>query len=147
MIDLQAIEAREKAATPGPWRKWLPTEHSWFAVCGKRGLLESTVIAWLERWVEGRDSKDAEFIAHARTDIPTLIAEVRRLEKEQYEDRVTARREDKATMLQLKRYRELAKSVVFADIPKLKDVAAELLKEVKPPSEDLRGVSEEVHDA
>lgn len=72
---LDAIEARANAATPGPWRVWY----------------SSTTIAAIEaadRWiVEGSDghaiyiaSADAAFIGAARTDVPALVAEVRRLQ-------------------------------------------------------------------
>lgn len=72
--ELKAIEERANAATPAPWTtfawsKWAPDEVS---VSGPRltGYEGEVVPA------------DAEFIAHARTDVPTLLAEVRRLREE-----------------------------------------------------------------
>lgn len=70
--DLDAIEAREKAASPGPWlvSGWQDPDEFWFgdgyyeggpAVLGSNG------------------EADAEFIGHARADVPALVAEVRRL--------------------------------------------------------------------
>lgn len=75
-IDLDAIEARANAATPGPlyagpnyliggW--WVQTEED------KR--LEREHGDFLTR-------EDAEFFAHAREDVPALVAEVRRLRRD-----------------------------------------------------------------
>lgn len=72
-IDLEAIEARANAATAGPW---VPEEHrghwsdwtDWVVLMGKNRL-PYTVL----------EESDAAFIAHSREDIPSLIAEVRRL--------------------------------------------------------------------
>lgn len=60
---LQEIKAREQAATPGPWEKLS------FYICNKN----KTVIAGVGV------RENAQFIAHARTDIPALVAEVERL--------------------------------------------------------------------
>ena len=89
MIDLTAIEARAKAATPGPW--WTRPDYGCDNACVYwnsdrpdviNGSTESTLI-----YDEGGHSvADAEFIAHAREDIPALIAEVRRLEGELHVD-------------------------------------------------------------
>lgn len=54
--DLAAITARAAAASPGPWT----VEEAWH----------------VHEWVDGGD---AEFIAHARTDVPDLVAEVTEL--------------------------------------------------------------------
>jgi len=64
------IEAREQAATPGPW-EWKATvdeeavgivSPDTAVMCGDIGHFEI-------------ESKDAEFIAHARADIPALLAD------------------------------------------------------------------------
>lgn len=75
MIDLEAIEARLKAATPGPWMS-----EFW------DGLLFVSAIhdaggSYVCELGLGSDSaaKDAAFIAAAPTDVAALIAEVRRL--------------------------------------------------------------------
>jgi hypothetical protein len=70
MLDLDAIEARAEAATPGPW-----------IVSG--GVIHSPI---REPW-DGKPNAvivdahifepNADFIAHARTDIPALVAELR----------------------------------------------------------------------
>ncbi|MGN7133404.1 hypothetical protein ACTHQY_09035 [Rhodococcoides corynebacterioides] len=66
-LDLDAIEARADAATVGPWTLIGGGEY----VTGA-GLLVAPDDG-------GVSSDDAEFIAHARTDVPVLVAEVRRL--------------------------------------------------------------------
>lgn len=76
MIDLDAIEARAKAATPGPWRVNPRVEadpgetdgHGWLA--GPPAAIEYEAALF---------NRDADFIAAAREDVPALIAEVRRL--------------------------------------------------------------------
>jgi hypothetical protein len=78
-LDLDAIEARAKAATKGSW--WWPDDGS--ALIGRaRGAddewIDTTVIvADLDNVVI--EPEDAEFIAHARTDIPALIARIREI--------------------------------------------------------------------
>ena len=77
-LDLDAIEARVNAATPGPW---------WVEQVGDFGV-ESAVIecvrwrGYLNTLHLGEDTPTAEFIAHAREDVPALVAEVRRLTAE-----------------------------------------------------------------
>lgn len=77
-VDLAVIRERCDAATPGKWRRqavnvvapsgddvcWLPRYPTFPA----------------EREVQAR--ADAAFIAHARTDVPRLLAEVERLQEE-----------------------------------------------------------------
>ena len=79
-LDLDAIQARADAATPGPWvsRTCEP--------CAARDRLDLTIWGHGDRemianWSEQDEfySGDAEFIAHARTDVPALVAEVRAL--------------------------------------------------------------------
>ena len=66
--DLDAIRARADAATPGPWRTWndghvgSPTVHIGGGVMPTPGSDPA------------QRMPDAEFIAHARTDIPALLA-------------------------------------------------------------------------
>lgn len=64
--ELQAIKARAAAATPGPW--------------SVNNTDPDVVLDSDGRFVGRADEDaDAEFIAHARTDVPALIAEVERL--------------------------------------------------------------------
>ena len=72
---LAEIKARVEAATPGPWR----SEYS-----GATGPVvmddeARTALDHIARCPHFRSHSDAEFIAHARTDIPDLLAEVKRL--------------------------------------------------------------------
>jgi hypothetical protein len=64
-MNLDEIEARANAATPGPWK-----------YCAGSGAIEgvNTLI------VRGAWPNSGPFIAHARTDVPALIARVRELE-------------------------------------------------------------------
>ena len=59
-IDLEAIEARVKAASEGPWY-----EEGWFTEDEDGDYVEI-------------EPADAVFISHAREDIPALLAEVKR---------------------------------------------------------------------
>jgi len=82
--ELAEIEARCEAATPGPWKHDPdtaemaidgPREEGVVAGCGccgsPFGVLDNTVAM-----------ANGTFIAHARTDVPRLLAEVRRLRME-----------------------------------------------------------------
>ena len=60
-IDLEAIEARANAASEGPWY-----EEGWFTKDEDGDYVEI-------------EPAEAAFIAHAREDIPALLAEVERL--------------------------------------------------------------------
>jgi len=89
-MNLNEIEARANAATPGPW--------TYDEGCGYVEVPPCGVIEFKPGWersvhflarvhnnhVEGEDGLgfDGAFIAHARTDVPALIARVRELEAE-----------------------------------------------------------------
>jgi hypothetical protein len=70
--DLNMIKERAKKATPGPWyaddERWPGNENLQY---------------WFDTHYDGvgaaATKADAEFIAHAREDIPRLVAEVERL--------------------------------------------------------------------
>jgi hypothetical protein len=102
-LDLDAIEARTAAATPGPWGQYHDgSEQDYIDIAA--GLEETDTgfrcrrqIAMTvdepidndsahEEWTAEQDRQqihaDAAFIAHARTDVPALLAEVRRLRSE-----------------------------------------------------------------
>jgi hypothetical protein len=68
-LDLDAIEARAAAATPGPWT----TSSEWSVRTGAR---DDELVACVQYKDHGRD---AAFIAAARTDVPALVAECRAL--------------------------------------------------------------------
>lgn len=65
-IDLEAISARAEAATPGPWET---LDNITTAVWSGGNPIALTY----------QSMPDADFIAHAREDIPALLAEVKRL--------------------------------------------------------------------
>lgn len=75
--ELAAIESRTEAATPGPWRVEPDDGGHDF-----HGFATQTRIT-TEEWPGGGWSRygfnpvDAEFISHARTDVPRLIAALR----------------------------------------------------------------------
>lgn len=73
---LAEIKAREQAATPGPWYT-LENEE-------KIQEIRMQLTRSAEYIVSSRIAieEDAAFIAHARTDIPALVAEVERLTEE-----------------------------------------------------------------
>ena len=73
---LKEIKKREQAATPGPW----------VSVFGLKGFTiydmreeKGKIIAKLFNTKGKYKQPDADFIAHARADIPALISEVERL--------------------------------------------------------------------
>ena len=80
MLDLDAIEARAEAATPGPWTARL--SDMWEINAGS-DLVSVVESCWLPDDCEAGqhggipDVDDARFIAHARTDVPALVAELR----------------------------------------------------------------------
>ena len=77
-LDVDTIEARANAATPGPWKE---RESIWcgsFAVEGPFGF-DMNQTERRKPYILLDSPSDATFIAHAREDIPALVGEVRRL--------------------------------------------------------------------
>lgn len=77
-VDLDAINTRVEAATPGPWEA--------LSVPGDRaGSMGHCIVEMGDREVrlDGVPGVwfDADFIAHARTDVPDLAAQVRALRR------------------------------------------------------------------
>ncbi|WNM74494.1 hypothetical protein SEA_BEARBQ_92 [Gordonia phage BearBQ] len=79
-LDLDAIEARAKAAYVGPWTADPDSYGDIWARAGHEG---ATVVVSAD---PALNAADAEFIAHARTDVPALVSRVRELEAERDED-------------------------------------------------------------
>ena len=84
--DVAAIRARAEAATPGPWR----AEHRHVACTDTSDELDGLgldVYGPPEASMRGMYERagDAQFIAHARTDIPALLAHNAELEAERNE--------------------------------------------------------------
>ncbi len=75
-----SMKARCDAATPGPWRSWIERrDHeagSSFIQTGE-GTSRGPDIE-----LSGVTAADQDFIAHARQDLPRLVAEVYRLRAE-----------------------------------------------------------------
>lgn len=80
--DLVEIETRATAATMGPWHTALRLgtyrKMELRAIFGPNG----TTLVPGTRPYATLQTADAEFVAHARTDVPRLLAEVRRLRAE-----------------------------------------------------------------
>ena len=76
VIDLEAIGMREKLATPGPW---IFGEFVNDTMDDDVHAENGQVICRAPEEIEDGWDLDMDFIAHARQDIPDLIAEVRRL--------------------------------------------------------------------
>lgn len=74
---LEEIRAREKAATEGPW-EWNADEGCFESVAATTYVHEH---GGYERDF-AQSTEDMDFIAHAREDIPALLAEVERLRAE-----------------------------------------------------------------
>ncbi len=82
MLDLDAIEARAEAATPGPWigssvpsgRKYGVISVKDYGEWTRSGGRPLAVLLGIP--THGRHP-DTQFIAHARTDVPALVAELR----------------------------------------------------------------------
>lgn len=91
-LDLDAVEARVNAATPGPWGVGNGTNvvrGLEVTGCGSYTCIQSVAEIDDDRcdWdrdeaVEVDQEDDADFIAAARQDVPRLVAEVRRLRAE-----------------------------------------------------------------
>lgn len=82
-LDCDAIDAREKLATPGPWT-WEDDDNLWSHGRGKRDYEDDddnrTPIVQTDGGHYGPNVQDGDFIAHARTDVPALTAEVLKLQ-------------------------------------------------------------------
>lgn len=84
-LDLDAIEARANAATPGPWfhrqagqhhPRDLKMPYDWIGDSAEQGKHKKVIIT---RAALYGGTPDYAFIANARTDIPALVAECRSL--------------------------------------------------------------------
>ena len=68
---LGEIEARAQAATSGPWGMAVSADRKWALILVNAGTETEFSVA------RSADDDDASFIAHARADIPALLAMVR----------------------------------------------------------------------
>lgn len=89
-VELDGIERRASQATPGPWVPWLESREGIggesFIELGADGVDDLQMyVAYSPARPAGPDAAtdaDLDFIAHARQDVPRLVAEVRRLRDE-----------------------------------------------------------------
>lgn len=79
--DLAAMEARAQAAPAGPWWFYADRDSELYPIMAQCGQ-EDVVIGQVYMEDRNLDRKTAQFIAHAREDVPCLLAEVRRLRNE-----------------------------------------------------------------
>ncbi len=91
-LDLDAIRARADAATPGPWHvEKLPYRYP-------QRVTTNAALIVAETYIDpAHEPAEAIFIAHARTDVPALLAEVERLRAAG--DRMAALLGDQATLI------------------------------------------------
>jgi hypothetical protein len=149
-LDLDAIQARYDAATPGPWRwggylrgpifllsmaQWRPYVMQ-FCRLGMQGaqpiFRKPNPNLGFSEWAKATDvavrevpyrddiiamnNPDAEFIAHARTDVPALAAELRSTRVERDENLANVRRIDDLRIADTARLqRELDAALVARD--------------------------------
>ena len=77
---LAEIKARAEKATPGPWTATYEESDQWTSITGA-GLFDGGhwMVCPEVATTEGEPGEDSDFIAHAREDVPDLLAEVERL--------------------------------------------------------------------
>lgn len=81
--ELDQIEERARQASPSPWEAFVfpnPNDQDFIRV---GGLGDAQPDMYIEQYVGVNklaiSASDLDFIAHARQDVPALIAEIRRL--------------------------------------------------------------------
>lgn len=74
-LDLNAVSERADRATKGPWHVEYFGDRGYPQRIGN----DAAIIVADTHWGGGGLAPDAEFIAHAREDVPALVAEIRRL--------------------------------------------------------------------
>ena len=86
---LDEIEARANAATTGPWSHCLDELRNRTAVhrIGSSEVNADVAFTYRDRGGRGPGMQDAEFIAHARADVPALVAALRAVLDLHYRDR------------------------------------------------------------
>lgn len=128
-LDLDAIEARANAATPGPWMlKPDHEERDHDHVMGPDDPDgEEVEIARIEIREDDAGERDGAFIAAARADVPALIARVRELEG-------VARALAKAARAAVAGIEPIAASVddLLCDLKRAATVSDDLLSPISP---------------
>jgi hypothetical protein len=82
--ELEAIEARCDAASPGPWKSFIEDRDHWsgddfIRVSDRDEEPEMYVSRATAQGLQPASRQDLDFIAAARQDVPRLVAEIRRL--------------------------------------------------------------------
>jgi hypothetical protein len=82
--DLDAIEARCAAASPGPWTSYVEGRDHWsgddFIRVSEADDEPDMYVSRAEAGaIRPASASDLDFIAAARQDVPSLVAEIRRL--------------------------------------------------------------------
>lgn len=76
--ELENIQRRCKAATPGPWiSSWEGRDHT----SGESVILRGDQRQYDDLYISPSTLADQDFIAHAREDVPKLVDEVLRLKE------------------------------------------------------------------
>ena len=101
--ELQAIRERAEKATPGPWSRVKSILCTWWTI-GK-------IVNHIAKPSE--NEADWDFIEHARADVPALLDEIDRLEKENEELKVISG----AKMLEILRLQKAVPLLVQAQPP------------------------------
>lgn len=78
--ELTQIKERAEKATKGPWDVDVPVDYC--TNCKNEYEIVQSELFLAPIVAELRNREDAEFIAHAREDIPKLLAEIESLKKE-----------------------------------------------------------------
>lgn len=86
LTDLTAIRQRAEAATPGPWTaaEWFGSDEGGWAAIGPHHTTDIDDVEFADEpdgIVHARAKLDADFIAHARDDIPYLLDRIEVLEQ------------------------------------------------------------------
>lgn len=135
MIDMEAIKARHEAATPGPW-DWEADDPQSLSLGTKDHIQEQFVLsAWRCPTCADRDAQclwpshaNADFIAHARDDIPAMLAEVDKLNdlaRENYCKFV--RQQERAEKAETALSAERARADAAVEIPASVEAAADYM--------------------
>jgi hypothetical protein len=140
-LDLDAIRARVDNATEGPW-----VAHS--------GYVETVPEFDLHRFdimgetiSQSAESRDAEFIAHARTDVPALLAEVERLREWEAEVEGLESRNEEAWekhAQELEAERDAARAALADTVPaqKVREAIAECQDEYESAMDEVESLRE-----
>lgn len=130
-VDLDAIETRARAATPGPWDRYPQYGAHFYANTTGEHLIG---IGHLNFGEGEQADADETFVRHAREDIDALLAEVRRLRAERegqraYEQRLREQHDrDVAELNRLRsRVAELERPAIEAKRNEIRDSYAELI--------------------